>query len=298
MAAQSDFAGHAEDKTIHLTEEERIAWNAKADASALSGKVDTDTFRSHETNTTVHVSLEEKEKWNARNTKGAVVATQDGLDEHTENTTVHITEEERQQWNSQLSESDIRTLVDARLYEAGVEIKKLKSSNLDFPAEGGQASLIVDTNVPFLPYWLSLENVSPTPFLPPNATVTSTEKGLEIEVAANKSVRRIIYFLKVYAGDHKYGPWSEMGSVHWVQNTNAVGNISVTKSGEYEYDFIVTCNYSWRLVTKNVTVVPSSGEAGTVKVHGITTSDPDNHLKLIAMDNGEEECIHILSPIS
>lgn len=100
VAAQSDFAGHAEDKTIHLTEEERRAWNAKADESALSGKVDTDTFRSHETNTTVHVSPEEKEKWNARNTKGAVVATQDGLDEHAENTTVHITEEERTAWNA------------------------------------------------------------------------------------------------------------------------------------------------------------------------------------------------------
>ena len=94
VAAQSDFANHAEDKTLHLREEEREAWNAKADASSLSGKVDTDTFRSHETNTTVHVSPEEKEKWNARNTKGAVVATQDGLDEHVENTTVHITEEE------------------------------------------------------------------------------------------------------------------------------------------------------------------------------------------------------------
>lgn len=99
VAAQSDFAGHAEDKTIHLTEEERAAWNAKADASTLSGKVDTGTFTAHETNTTVHVSQEEKEKWNARNTKGVVTATQDGLDEHTENTTVHITEEERTAWN-------------------------------------------------------------------------------------------------------------------------------------------------------------------------------------------------------
>ena len=100
VAAQSDFASHAQDKMIHLTEEERIAWNAKADASALSGKVDTSTFAAHETNTTVHVSQEEKEKWNARNTKGAVVATQDGLDAHTENTTAHITGEERAAWNA------------------------------------------------------------------------------------------------------------------------------------------------------------------------------------------------------
>lgn len=99
VAAQSDFADHAEDKTIHLTEEERTAWNAKADASALTDKVDTGTFTAHESNPTVHVTQEEREKWNAKNTKGVVTATQDGLDEHTENTTVHITEEERAAWN-------------------------------------------------------------------------------------------------------------------------------------------------------------------------------------------------------
>lgn len=100
MAAQSDFISHAENKSLHLTEEEREVWNAKADASALSGKVDTATFTAHATNTTVHVSQEEKEKWNARTTKGVVAATQDGLDEHTENTAVHLAEEERTAWNT------------------------------------------------------------------------------------------------------------------------------------------------------------------------------------------------------
>ena len=99
VAAQSDFASHAEDKTLHLRKEEREAWNAKADSSALSGKVDKAELTAHETNTKVHITDEEREKWNARNTKGAVVATQDGLDEHTENTSVHITQEERTAWN-------------------------------------------------------------------------------------------------------------------------------------------------------------------------------------------------------
>lgn len=100
VAAQSDFASHAEDKTLHLTEEERAAWNAKADALALSGKVDKAELTAHETNVTVHVTQEEREKWNTRNTKGAMVATQDGLDEHTENTAIHITSEERDRWNN------------------------------------------------------------------------------------------------------------------------------------------------------------------------------------------------------
>ena len=100
VAAQSDFIGHAENKTMHLTEEERDVWNAKAEASTLSGKVDTGTITAPETNVTLHVTQEEREKWNTRNTKGAMVATQDGLDEHTENTAIHITSEERDRWNN------------------------------------------------------------------------------------------------------------------------------------------------------------------------------------------------------
>lgn len=100
LASRDEVTEHAENPTVHLTEEERIVWNAKADAAQLDAKVDAATFTAHETNQTVHVSEEEKEKWNARTTKGVVAATQDGLDEHIENTRVHITEEERTAWNS------------------------------------------------------------------------------------------------------------------------------------------------------------------------------------------------------
>lgn len=100
LASRDEVTEHAENATVHIAEEERASWNAKADASQLASKADAATFTAHETNTTVHVSQEEKEKWNARTTKGVVAATQDGLDEHAENTTVHVTEEERTAWNS------------------------------------------------------------------------------------------------------------------------------------------------------------------------------------------------------
>lgn len=293
LASRDEVTEHAENPTVHLTEEERIAWNAKADATQLDAKADASALSAHETNTTVHVSQEEKEKWNARNTKGVVAATQDGLDEHVENTTVHIMEEERQRWNSQLLESEIKSLVDARLYEAGVEVKKLKSSRLEFPAEGGQASLIVDTNVPLLPYWFSLLTPNKTaPYLPPNATVVSTEKGLEIEVAANKSVAPVLYDFDVYAGDPEYGPWVKMGTIMWVQHTSAVGDIDLINSEGMGYDFLVTCNYPWHLVTSNLTVTPSSGEAGTTKVHGIASSDDNKRLVLVAMDDSTENFVY------
>lgn len=121
VAAQSDFVNHVEDKTLHLTEGERETWNAKADASALSGKVDKAELTAHETNTTVHITDEEREKWNARNTKGAVVATQDGLDEHTENTTVHITEEERAAWNEAAAIPGVSNAFTGDNTHAGVE---------------------------------------------------------------------------------------------------------------------------------------------------------------------------------
>ncbi|XBD73395.1 hypothetical protein ABFY27_10890 [Akkermansia massiliensis] len=111
LASRDEITEHSENKAVHLTEEERTTWNAKADASTLSGKVDTGTFTAHETNTAVHITNEEREKWNARTMKGVVTATQDELDEHTENTTVHITEEERITWNAKVDSSELGSKV-------------------------------------------------------------------------------------------------------------------------------------------------------------------------------------------
>lgn len=65
LVAESDFINHAKSKTIHLTEEERTIWNAKADTSELASKVDVDTFTVHKTDATVHITDEERERWNS-----------------------------------------------------------------------------------------------------------------------------------------------------------------------------------------------------------------------------------------
>lgn len=64
MATQNDFTEHVENANIHIMEEERTAWNAKADAHELGSKLDTDVFTAHESNAVKHVSTEEREKWN------------------------------------------------------------------------------------------------------------------------------------------------------------------------------------------------------------------------------------------
>lgn len=69
VAAQSDFAGHAGNKTIHLTEGERTAWDAKADASDLSTKADTSAFNAHTGNSSAHITEEERTIWNNTNAR-------------------------------------------------------------------------------------------------------------------------------------------------------------------------------------------------------------------------------------
>lgn len=64
LGTQNDFNEHVENTTVHLTEEERDVWNAKADASSLSSKVDTAVFTAHKANAVVHITEEEREKWN------------------------------------------------------------------------------------------------------------------------------------------------------------------------------------------------------------------------------------------
>lgn len=48
MATQNDFTEHVENANIHIMEEERTAWNAKADAHELGSKLDTVSSLAHE----------------------------------------------------------------------------------------------------------------------------------------------------------------------------------------------------------------------------------------------------------
>ena len=69
IATQEDLEEHAGNKALHVTEEERATWNAKADASALSGKVSTTTFNSHTDDAVKHVTAEERAAWTAKQDK-------------------------------------------------------------------------------------------------------------------------------------------------------------------------------------------------------------------------------------
>lgn len=55
LANQNDVNEHFENAAVHVTQEEKTAWNDKADRTS---------FAAHEINTVVHVTKEEREKWN------------------------------------------------------------------------------------------------------------------------------------------------------------------------------------------------------------------------------------------
>lgn len=71
-ALSQNFINHEGDTTVHITANERKAWNAKANASTLN---------SHTGNTTIHTTAEEKASWNGKYTKPETGIPAEDLDE-------------------------------------------------------------------------------------------------------------------------------------------------------------------------------------------------------------------------
>ena len=69
LASRDEITEHSENTAVHLTEEERTTWNAKADASALSTKTDTSVFDAHKNDAVVHITAKERETWNGKQDK-------------------------------------------------------------------------------------------------------------------------------------------------------------------------------------------------------------------------------------
>lgn len=65
LASHNDFYQHVKNNSAHITEDERTAWNSKAEAADVNAKVSRETFDAHSGNTTVHVTAQERRRWNA-----------------------------------------------------------------------------------------------------------------------------------------------------------------------------------------------------------------------------------------
>lgn len=64
LTPQNDFYQHEKNNSAHITEDERTAWNSKAEASEVNSKVSTETFDAHKADASVHITDEERTRWN------------------------------------------------------------------------------------------------------------------------------------------------------------------------------------------------------------------------------------------
>lgn len=65
LTAQNDFYQHEKDSSVHITENERTVWNAKAEMSEVNSKASSEALDAHKTDATVHIREEERNRWNA-----------------------------------------------------------------------------------------------------------------------------------------------------------------------------------------------------------------------------------------
>lgn len=105
-ADASDLTTHTEDTDIHISSSERTAWNAKQNAITSTNKLSADNISDGTTNKTVTAT--EKSTWNSK-ADGSALTT------HTGDTTSHITSNERTTWNAKqdaLSSTQLANIAD------------------------------------------------------------------------------------------------------------------------------------------------------------------------------------------
>lgn len=103
LTTQNDFSRHVKDDTVHVTEEERTAWNAQTTVNAKGIIIATqEDLDGHSSDAAIHITETERTVWNAKAEASEVNAKTDreAFDAHTGNTTAHVTAEERRRWNA------------------------------------------------------------------------------------------------------------------------------------------------------------------------------------------------------
>ena len=89
MARASDLEAHTGNTDIHVTAEEKEAWNNQGT-----------NLETHTKDTNIHVTAEEKEAWNNQGTD---------LETHTKDTDIHVTAAEKKAWNNQGTDLETHT---------------------------------------------------------------------------------------------------------------------------------------------------------------------------------------------
>jgi DNA repair exonuclease SbcCD ATPase subunit len=122
----ADVQKHAANEDIHVTVEQKEAWDAKPTVEDLVnaiGEAKTDltaTISEHTEDESIHVTLEDKARWDAATNEAieaSIEEVKNSLEveitkagEHIDNSDIHITAEEREAWNNQVSQESFNDL--------------------------------------------------------------------------------------------------------------------------------------------------------------------------------------------
>ena len=248
---------------------------------------------------------------------GILLASRNELTGHTGNPTVHVTQEERERWNAgmvqddpsgELTEKEVRAVVDKRLYDAGVIIKRISPEEIDIPVKGGRVEFAIDTNVPLPGRRFVQANSDPTHVcIPPHATqIEERPEILAFSVAPNPSIDLVELDLELYACEPAAEQYYSLGKVTWRQHGKEVNSsitpatINIPAEGG-ECDLEIRCDYEWYLLPgamPGFTFTPSSGQPGATTVRlsappAASGSGEDSLLRLIVTDGKDTICAFI-----
>lgn len=176
--AKQAVTTHTADRDIHITADERTAWNGKADESDLTA---------HTGDTTIHITASERSSWNAKYDKPAtgipasdmteevaqslanadlaladVGALSQNFLQHTGDTTVHITASERKAWNAKANASTLNSHTGNTTIHTTAEEKaswngKYTKPKTGIPAEDLDESVKADINSGAMSYEMASE---------------------------------------------------------------------------------------------------------------------------------------------
>ena len=172
LATKDELSTHTNNSSIHITANEKIAWNNKLDASALDAYTTTDDLNSalalkankeelfsgnyndlqnlpvipdtsnfatkgqlddHINNAIIHVTTDEKDTWNAKLNSADLTV-------HTNNTEIHVTANDKNNWNSKANGSDFIAHKNDTDIHVTADEKTKWDSKLDNTALNGYAT--------------------------------------------------------------------------------------------------------------------------------------------------------------
>ena len=108
-SAIAPATAHIADADLHVTAQDKQAWSGKAEQSDIESAVAPAT--AHISNSDLHVTAEDKASWNAKAEQSDIDSAIAPATAHIADTVSHVTAEDKESWNAKAEQSDITSAV-------------------------------------------------------------------------------------------------------------------------------------------------------------------------------------------